>query len=768
MNSDTIKGEDISGVLNKRSKTFVEKTINHTDKDTLEDMLEVEKKDGWRIFKSKRKASSKPKRRAKKKSYKLRKSKEKSELLVNEVWCMLAKMGFHELSKDDEFAITDTKKLVEHKIDIYARDENCVLLLQCEQLDVPGVTKKIDERIDEIKLIRSSIEQNIRKEFDGIKVKWLIATRRISWSVSSKNKAKEENISILSDKDIDYYIKNTQLLKTAARFQLLAYLLKDIGVKGLGAKKVLATEGIMGGAKYYTFLASPADLLKISFVAHKALSGNDDTYQRLVQPQRLKKIGEYIDNGGQFPTNIVINFKQKRPLSFEQKEKQGNLKIGTLKLPNVYGSAWLIDGQHRLYGYAHSQRALKEDTKTFFPILAYHNLDPKKEKDLFVDINSKQVKVSKNVLNEIIADIGWSSSDPVEQLQALRARLAKSLNDSPGPFFERFKNELDKKTSTRCLTAINFTDGLKDGAFFGKVSASDRLLPGPLYDATSKDDEMANSLTKGLDVINGVFVYFEKRSKDNWDLGDAPGGFFGTNLGVRTLLSILSNIIKHIEHKENLDASITSPDELTKLIEPYLEPLSDYVNELSVEEIKGLRSSSSLGKVTANSFQLMVKIRDSIKDFNPNGLDEYVDSLDEEGTKRAASQIRNIHKKISDFVVTKLKANYGEDDWWNRGVPQRIRKECAVRKEEDPNIHNVEEAFNLIHYQQIVVEKENWPMFEHFVGMGEPAKSSTRTKWLRELSDIRNKAMHPERGSLTKEETAKIEEISAHCKEKLV
>ena len=112
---------------------------------------------------------------------------------------------------------------------------------------------------------------------------------------------------------------NTQLLKTA-RYQLLAHLFKGIVLKA-SAKKVLATEG-MGGAKYYTFLASPADLLKISFVAHKALAGDDDTYQRLVQSSRLKKIGEYIDNGGQFPTNIVINFKQKKPLSFEQKEKQ--------------------------------------------------------------------------------------------------------------------------------------------------------------------------------------------------------------------------------------------------------------------------------------------------------------------------------------------------------------------------------------------------------------------------------------------------------------
>ena len=68
---------------------------------------------------------------------------------------------------------------------------------------------------------------------------------------------------------------------------------------------------------------------------------------------------------------------------------------------------------------------------------------------------------------------------------------------------------------------------------------------------------------------------------------------------------------------------------------------------------------------------------------------------------------------------------------------------------------------------EIIVEKENWPLFEHSMGMGEQAKSAIRTKWLRELSDIRNKAMHPERGLLNKEETARIQEISEHCNEKL-
>jgi DGQHR domain-containing protein len=86
-------------------------------------------------------------------------------------------------------------------------------------------------------------------------------------------------------------------------------------------------------------------------------ASNDDleTYQRMVKPTRLAAIGRYIDEGGTFPTNIVINFKREN-LRFDPREKFGDTATGILSLPGQYGSAWVVDGQHRLYGYAYATR----------------------------------------------------------------------------------------------------------------------------------------------------------------------------------------------------------------------------------------------------------------------------------------------------------------------------------------------------------------------------------------------------------------------------
>lgn len=85
----------------------------------------------------------------------------------------------------------------------------------------------------------------------------------------------------------------------------------------------------MGGLTFFNFLIKPADLLKIAFISHKQGRDIDDfnTYQRMLEPKRLEKIAKYVDTGGQFPTNIVINIKTDKKLCFDKIQEIGDSSV---------------------------------------------------------------------------------------------------------------------------------------------------------------------------------------------------------------------------------------------------------------------------------------------------------------------------------------------------------------------------------------------------------------------------------------------------------
>jgi hypothetical protein len=51
-----------------------------------------------------------------------------------------------------------------------------------------------------------------------------------------------------------------------------------------------------------------------------------------------------------------------------------------------------------------------------------------KEMNLFIEINSKQVKVSRGLLVELYSDLHWCSSDAEEAFQALLSRISSRLS----------------------------------------------------------------------------------------------------------------------------------------------------------------------------------------------------------------------------------------------------------------------------------------------------------------------------------------------------
>ena len=72
----------------------------------------------------------------------------------------------------------------------------------------------------------------------------------------------------------------------------------------------------------------------------------------------------YIGNGGFFPTNFLINFSKNVRFEPQVKDRENDIRYGQLYLPDQYKSAWVVDGQHRLYGFSGlSDKFLRQNTK---------------------------------------------------------------------------------------------------------------------------------------------------------------------------------------------------------------------------------------------------------------------------------------------------------------------------------------------------------------------------------------------------------------------
>ncbi len=196
----------------------------------------------------------------------------------------------------------------------------------------------------------------------------------------------------------------------------------------------------MGGHTYYAFSIEPEKLLKISYVLHrnKANTNMMPTYQRIIKKNRLQAIHKFIDEeNGYFPNSIIISIDpgKKTGLRFDPASTQVSsaiASVGVLHLPKRYRSAFIIDGQHRLYGYANSR--YKESNS--IPVVAFLNLERSEQVKLFIQINENQKAVSKNLRVTLKSDLLWTSDDLTDQITALRSRIAIYLGENRRSAFE--------------------------------------------------------------------------------------------------------------------------------------------------------------------------------------------------------------------------------------------------------------------------------------------------------------------------------------------
>ena len=129
-----------------------------------------------------------------------------------------------------------------------------------------------------------------------------------------------------------------------------------------------------------------------------------------------------------------------------------------LEIRPAYKSACIIDGQHRLFGYSGHERA----AKARLSVLAFTGLKPSEQARLFIEINSKQKKVSQILLQTLIAELNWDADSPQVRLGAIISKAIQVL-DAESKELQHARGAAKKQfgTNTRSLIQMALRNSWK-------------------------------------------------------------------------------------------------------------------------------------------------------------------------------------------------------------------------------------------------------------------------------------------------------------------
>ncbi|MBC1842515.1 DGQHR domain-containing protein, partial [Listeria seeligeri] len=424
------------------------------------------------------------------------------------------------MNKDENFHMpyTPDHSMTRH-FDIFAADDETALFIICESTEQHNKISAFNDRIVSIGEIREQLIRELRKAFPEkkIKPKFILATKNYNLSSLDRALLNKYKIYHFDEEALQYYDDLLQHLGLAARYQFLGNLFDGEKIQGLD-NITTAIEGHMGGHTYYSFSIEPEKLLKLSYVLHRSSVNKDSmpAYQRIIKKNRLTQVQYFVEDGGFFPNSIIINIDTKsKGLTFDRASLQVEnsiSRIGLLHLPQKYKSLYIIDGQHRLYGYANS-RFSKTNS---IPVVAFLDLEKAEQVKLFMEINENQKAVSKNLRNTLNSDLLWDSPIYSDQRKALNLKIAQQLGeDRNSKLFERIIIGENNKTTTCCITIDTIKSAIDKSNFISTFSKKNELLEQGTFDKGTNECTYQVLYPFLMAYLN----YIAEKSSDEWEKG---------------------------------------------------------------------------------------------------------------------------------------------------------------------------------------------------------------------------------------------------------
>ena len=668
------------------------------------------------------------------------KRKDHSRQFEDDIWCMFYNLGFRVLNSDEKLRVQWGDNPGEDKqIDVLAVGDDAIFVVECKSAEKPK-KQSFQQTLIEISNYKKGMTESLQKIYGKTKrVKFIFATRnyRIESDGDDAERMKNNQIYHLDENAYNYICNLVKSYQSSVIYQFYGLMFKDelISDKPI---TIPALKGTMGGRSYYLFSIEPSTLLKIGFVLHRT-KVNDSmapTYQRLLVPKRLKGITKFIDEeGGFFPNSIILNFadpNEQIKVTFDpiHKEQDSDAEFGLLNIPNAYGIAYIIDGQHRVYGYSNSHH--KNDHT--IPVVAFQNMESEEQLKIFMEINENQKSVSKNLRIDLEEDLFWTSHRLDSRMKALRSSTIKMLSSQSGNVLF---NKISIGEDQADLSSVFFDKGLAQSGLIPKAKQTKWVgnTDTCLYDIneTNVDKAMVESRKRIVQYLNACYEIAENHLED-----EAKETFLFSNRATFPFVTISGLLHTYLFNCGDIDLSTPIKERIIK-VTPYIEALCEGLNILPEEERTYLTGAQGQGaeKKWLLSYQNIVN--QHYPDYFPEELQEWKEtrdkSIQEEGEK-LKEEIRSLVRKL---VFAKLYEIFGKD--YGKNVA-KLKHDCegkiferfADNDDFDISEYDWKDWIEIPEYKSIIEKNYSNDIFSEAFGIALSEKATSKKDKLNWLS----------------------------------
>ena len=203
---------------------------------------------------------------------------------------------------------------------------------------------------------------------------------------------------------------------------------------------ILITQGLH---KFYS-LTMPIELIADSCSPNPRASDPIAGFQRNLDEKRADSIADYIRTGGTIPSSIILSAQSDSNFIYDRKTK-------TVKFDISSKSFLILDGQHRVYGF---RKLLNDGIKYRVPVIIYNELSSVDEARIFIDINTLQKPVPRELLLDIKRMAERENHEEI-MLEELFSLFESSKNSSLLNMVSRFEKTKGK------ISKVTFYDAMK-------------------------------------------------------------------------------------------------------------------------------------------------------------------------------------------------------------------------------------------------------------------------------------------------------------------